>query len=147
MPKKRQATLTLDGPEDQTVTFLADFDQLTLTRTQVGGYQSRPTGPTSLTPAAADAFWKQLETLAAKGLRDGPFDTLDAVVWKFTACDGKKTYAASGLISDGFSTGGDAAPYSTGGDDEPYYTHGNRPDPVPPASYDDIAALFALLKS
>ena len=39
MPKKRQATLTLDGPEDQTVTFLADFEQLTLTRTQGGGYQ------------------------------------------------------------------------------------------------------------
>ena len=140
MPKKRHATLTLDGPEDQRVTFLADFDQLTLTRTQVGGYQSRPTGPTSFTPAAAAAFWKQLETLAAKGLRDGPFDMLDAVVWKFTACDGKKTYAASGLISN-CST--------TGGDDEPYYTHGNRPNPVPvpPASYDDIAALFALLKS
>ena len=138
MPKKRQATLTLDGPEDQTVTFLADFEQLTLTRTQVGGYQSRPTGPTSFTPAAAETFWKQLEKLAAKGLRDGPFDTLDAVVWKFTACDGKKNYAASGLINDGLSTGGD--------DDEPRYKYGNRPDPVPPASYADIAALFALLK-
>lgn len=138
MPKKRQATLTLDGPEDQRVTLLADFDQLTLTHTQVGGYQSSPTGSTSFTPAAAEAFWKQLETLAAKGLRDGPFDTLDAVVWKFTACDGKKNYAASGLIKDGFSTGGE---------DEPYHTHGNRPDPVPPASYADIAALFALLKS
>lgn len=138
MPKKRHATLTLDGPEDQRVTFVADFDQLTLTRTQVGGYQSRPTGPTSFTPVAAEAFWKQLEALAAKGLRDGPFDMLDAVVWKFTAYDGKKTYEASGLISDGFSTGGDAAPY---------HSHGNRPDPVPPASHADIAALFALLKS
>ena len=136
---KRQATLTHDGPEDQTDTLRADFDQLTLTRTQVGGYQSRPTGPnsTSFTPAAAEAFWKQVEALAAKGLRDGPFDTLDAVVWKFTACDGKKNYAASGLINDGLSTGGD---------DEPYHTHGNRPAPVPPASYADIAALFALLK-
>jgi hypothetical protein len=138
MPKKRQATLTLDGPEDQTVTFLADFEQLTLTRTQVGGYQSRPTGPTSITPAAAETFWKQLEKLAVKGLRDGPFDTLDAVVWKFKACDGKKNYAASGLINDGLSTGGD--------DDEPRYKYGNRPDPVPPASYADIAALFASLK-
>jgi hypothetical protein len=142
MPSKRQATLTLDGPEDQTVTFLADFDLLTLTRTQVGGYQSRPTGPTStsFTPAAAEAFWEQVESLASKGLRDGPFDTLDAVVWKFTACDGKKTYEASGLINDG---------YSTGGDDEPYHTHGNRPDPVPvpPASHADIAALFALLSN
>lgn len=141
MPKKRQATLTHDGPEDQTAILLADFDQLTLTLTQIGGYQSRPTGPTStsFTPAAADAFWKQLESLAAKGLRDGPFDTLDAVVWKFTACDGKKNYAASGLINDGLSTGGD--------DDEPRQKYGNWPDPVPPASYADIAALFALLKS
>lgn len=140
MPKKRHATLTLAGPEDQRVTFLADFGQLTLTRTQVDGYQSRPTGPasTSFTSSAAEAFWKQLEALAAKGLCDGPFDMLDAVVWKFTACDGKKTYEASGLISDGFSTGGD---------DEPRYKYGNQPDPVPPATYDDIAALFALLKS
>jgi hypothetical protein len=139
MPSKRQATLTHDGPEDQTDTLLADFDQLTLTRTQVGGYQSRPTGPTStsFTPAAAEAFWKELEALASKGLRDGPFDTLDAVIWKFTACDGKKTYEASGQINDGLSTGGD---------DEPRYKYGNRPDPVPPASYADIAALFALLK-
>ena len=105
MPKKRQATLTHDGPEDQTAILLADFDQLTLTLTQIGGYQSRPTGPTStsFTPAAADAFWKQLESLAAKGLR--------------------------------------------GDDDEPRQKYGNWPDPVPPASYADIAALFALLKS
>jgi hypothetical protein len=139
MPSKRQATLTLSGPEDQTDTLRADFEQLTLTLTQVGGYQSRPTGPasTSFTPASAAAFWKQLEALATKGLRDGAFDTLDAVVWKFTACDGKKTYAASGQFSDCSTTGGDA---------EPYHTHGNRPAPVPPASYADIAALFALLK-
>lgn len=139
MPSKRQATLTLDGPGDQTVTLVADFEQLTLTRTQVGGYQSRLTGPTStsFTPAAAEAFWKQVEALASKGLRDGPFDTLDAVVWKFTACDGKMTYAASGLINDGLSTGGA---------DEPRAKYGNWPDPVPPASYADIAALFALLK-
>ena len=139
MPMKRQATLTHDGPEDQTDTLRADFDQLTLTLKQVGGYQSRPTGPnsTSFTPAAAEAFWKQVEALAAKGLRDGPFDTLDAVVWKFTACDGKKNYSASGQFSDCSTTGGDA---------EPYHTHGNRPAPVPPASYADIAALFASLK-
>jgi hypothetical protein len=137
---KRQATLTHDGPEDQTHTLRADFEQLTLTLTQVGGYQSRPNGPasTSFTPASAEAFWKQVEALASKGLRDGPFDMLDVVVWKFTACDGKKTYAASGQFSDCSTTGGDA---------EPYHTHGNRPAPVPPASYDDIAALFALLKS
>ena len=44
MPTKRQATLTLSGPEDQTVVLMADFDQLTLTRTQVGGYQREPNG-------------------------------------------------------------------------------------------------------
>jgi hypothetical protein len=138
---KRQATLTHYGPEDQTHTLRADFEQLTLTLTQVGGYQSRPNGPasTSFTPASAAAFWKQLEALASKGLRDGPFNMLDVVVWKFTACDGKKTYAASDQFSDCSTT--------TGGDAEPYHTHGNRPAPVPPASYDDIAALFALLKS
>ena len=126
MPSKRQATLTLDGPEDQTVTFLADFEQLTLTRTQVGGYQSRPTSPTSFTPAAADAFWKQLAALAAKGLRDGPFDMLGGVVWKFTAWDGKKTYEATGLLRD----------------------TSILIDDNPPAddSYADLAALFALLK-
>ena len=126
MPSTRQATLTLSGPEDQTVTFVADFEQLTLTRTQVGGYQSRPTSPTSFTPAAADAFWKQLAALAAKGLRDGPFDTLDAVVWKFTARDGKKTYEATGLLRD----------------------TSILIDDNPPAddSYADLAALFALLK-
>jgi hypothetical protein len=139
MPKKRKATLTLDGPEDQTVTFLADFAQLTLTHTQADGYHKETHCTQPITPAAAESFWKQLEALAAKGLRDGPFDTLDAVVWKFTACDGKKNYAASGLINDGLSTGGD--------DDEPRHKYGNWPDPVPPDSYADIAALFALLKS
>ena len=126
MPTKRQATLTLSGPEDQTVTFVADFEQLTLTRTQVGGYQSRPTGPTStsFTPAAAEAFLKQVEALASKGLRDGPFDTLDAVVWKFTACDGKKNYAASGLLRD-----------------QHYVGYVPKPD-----SYADLSALFELLK-
>ena len=126
MPKKRQATLTLDGPEDQTVTFLADFDQLTLTRTQVGGYQRGPNGSKPITPASTAAFWKQLEALAAKGLRDGAFDMLGGVVWKFTACDGKKTYEATGLLRD----------------------TSILIDDNPPAddSYADLAALFALLK-
>ncbi len=137
MPEKRQAKLILEGPEDQTVTFHADFDQLTLTRTQVGGYQREPDGAQPFTTEAAAAFWKQVEALASKGLRDGPFDMLDAVVWKFTACDGKKTYSACGQINDG---------PTTGRDDEPSHKYGNRPDPVPPASYADIAALFALLK-
>jgi hypothetical protein len=127
MPTKRQATMTLDGPEDQTVTFLADFDQLTLTRTQVGGYQSKPTGAQPFTTEAAAAFWKQLEALASKGLRDGAFDMLGGVVWKFTACDGKKTYEATGLLRD----------------------TSILIDDNPPAddSYADLAALFALLNS
>ena len=126
MPTKRQATLTLSGPEDQTVTFVADFDQLTLTRTQVGGYQRKPIGPQPFTPQAAEAFWKHLETLASKGLRDGAFDMLGGVVWKFTAWDGKKTYEATGLLRD----------------------TSILIDDNPPAddSYADLAALFALLK-
>ena len=127
MPSKRQATLTLSGPEDQTVTFLADFDQLTLTRTQVGGYQSKPTGAQSFTTEAVAAFWKQLEALASKGLRNGAFDMVGATVWKFEARDGKKTYAAIGLLRD----------------------TNIIIDDNPPAedSYADLAALFALLKS
>jgi len=127
MPSKRQATLTLDGPEDQTVTFLADFDQLTLTRTQVGGYQSKPTGAQPFTTEAAAAFWKQLEALASKGLRDGAFDMLGGVVWKFTACDGKKTYEATGLLRDSNILIDD--------------------DPQADDSYAELAALFALLNS
>ena len=127
MPSKRQATLTIDGPEDQTVTFLADFDQLTLTRTQVGGYQSKPTGAQSFTTEAVAAFWKQLEALASKGLRNGAFDMVGATVWKFEARDGMKTYAAIGLLRD----------------------TNIIIDDNPPAedSYADLAALFALLKS
>jgi hypothetical protein len=124
MPTKRQATLTLSGPEDQTVTFLADFDQLTLTRTQVGGYQSGPNGSKPITTVAAEAFWKHLETLASKGLRDGAFDMLGGVVWKFTARDGKKTYEATGLIRDTHFVG----------------------DPPAEDSCADLSALFAALK-
>jgi hypothetical protein len=127
MPPKSQATLTLDGPEDQTVTFQADFDQLTLTRTQVGGYQREPNGAKAFTSEAAAAFWKQLESLATKGLRDGAFDTLDAVVWTFTACDGKKTYEATGLLRDSNIIIDD--------------------DQQADDSYADLTALFALLKS
>jgi hypothetical protein len=123
MPKKRQATLTLDGPEDQTVTFLADFEQLTLTRTQVGGYQREPNGTQPISPAAAESFWKQLAALAAKGLRDGNFNVLDGVIWKFTACDGKKTYEATGVILDGMIIDDDSVP----------------------DSHDELAALFQLL--
>jgi hypothetical protein len=67
MPTNRQATLIL-FKADSKVTLVADFDQLTLTRTQVGGYQREPNGSKPITPAAAEAFWKHLETLATKGL-------------------------------------------------------------------------------
>ena len=127
MPSKRQATLILSGPEDQTVTCVADFDQLTLTRKQDNGCRREPDSTKPITPAAAEAFWKQVEALASKGLRDGPFDTLDAVVWKFMACDGKKTYEATGLIRDANILIDD-----------------DRQDDD---SYADLAALFALLKS
>lgn len=125
MPKKRQATLTLEGPEDQTVTFLADFEQLTLTLTQVGGYQREQNGTKPITPAAAESFWEQFEALAAKGLRDGTFDMLDGVVWKFTLCDGQKTLAARGQILDQDFVG----------------------DPPEADSYADLRALFDLLKT
>ena len=134
MPKKRQATLTLDGPEDQTVTFLADFEQLTLTRTQVGGYQREPNDIQPISPAAAESFWKQLESLAAKGLRDGDVFMLDGSGWKLEAHDGKKAYAASGQISDNCTTGVENEKY------------GYEDDSVAEFSYADIAALFALLK-
>jgi hypothetical protein len=124
MPTKHQATLILSGPEDQTVTFMADFDQLTLTRTQVGGYQSKPTGAQPFTTEAAAAFWKQLEALASKGLRNGAFDMLGGVVWKFEARDGKKTHEATGLIRDTHFVG----------------------DPPAEDSCADLSALFAALK-
>lgn len=137
MPKKRHAMLTLSGPGDQTVTDRADFEKLTLTRTQVGGYQSHPTDPTSFTAAAADAFWKRLQQLAALGLRHEQPWMVDGESWRFEARDGKTAYAASGQMSDGLSTGGD---------DETGYKYGNQPDPVPPTSYADLRALFDLLK-
>lgn len=123
MPKKRQAALILEGPEDQTVTFLADFDRLTLARTQVGGYQREPDGTKPISPTAAEAFWNQLEKLATKGLRNGDFDMLDGVIWKFTARDGNKTHEASGMILDGMTI-----------DETP------EPD-----SYAELAALFQQL--
>ncbi len=112
MPKKRQATLTLEGPEDQTVTFLADFDQLTFARTQVGGYQREPNSTKPITRAAAEAFWKQLEALAAKGLRGSSLDMLDGVLWKFTACDRRLTHEAVGVIPDGMILDDDRVPDS-----------------------------------
>lgn len=124
MPSKRQATLTLDGPEDQTVTFLADFEQLTLTRTQVGGYQRGPNGSKPITIVAAEAFWKHLETLTAKGLRDGGAAPIEGDLWRFTAHDGKKTYEGTGVMLADMTTG----------DQEP-------------DSGADLCALFELLKS
>ena len=124
MSSTRQATLTLSGPEDQTVVLVADFDQLTLTRRQENGYRREPDGAKPIAPSAAAAFWHHLEALAVKGLRDGSFDLLDGVVWKFEARDGKKTFAATGLIRDN-----------------------NHIDDAPPEdSYAELIALFDLLK-
>jgi hypothetical protein len=100
MPSRRQAVLTISGPEDQTITYLADFDRLTLTLTQEGGYRRNPEGAKAIAPATADAFWQKFGKLAADGLRPGAFDMLGGRVWKFTARDGKKTYEVSGLLRD-----------------------------------------------
>jgi hypothetical protein len=124
MPTKRQASLTLFKSDSSKVTLVADFDQLTLTRTQTDGYQSEPNGPKPITPASAEAFWKQLEQLAAKGIHDGGAAPLDGELWRFTACDGKKTYEGTGVMLTDMTTG-DLAPDSGA----------------------DLCALFDLLKS
>jgi len=124
MPSKRQATLTLTGPEDLTIAHRACFDQLTLTSTQVGGYRREPDSTKPISPAAAEAFWIQFEALAAKGLRNGFFNMVDGTLWKFEARDGKKTYAATGPLRDTLYVG--HAP--------------------PEDSYADLSALFEILK-
>lgn len=123
MPSKRQATLIL-FKSDSKVTLVADFDLLTLTRTQIDGYQREPNGAKPISPEAAKAFWKHLETLAAKGLRDGGAAPIEGELWKFTACDGKKTYEGTGVMLAGMTTG----------DQEP-------------DSGADLCALFEVLKS
>ena len=123
MPSKRQATLIL-FKSDSKVTLVADFDLLTLTRTQIDGYQREPNGAKPISTEAAKAFWKHLETLAAKGLRDGGAAPIEGELWRFTACDGKKTYEATGVMLTDMTTG----------DQEP-------------DSGADLCALFELLKS
>jgi hypothetical protein len=122
MPTNRQATLIL-FKSDSKVTLVADFDQLTLTRTQVGGYQREPNGSKPITPAAAEAFWKHLETLAAKGLRDGGAAPIEGDLWRFTARDGNKTHEATGVILADMTTGD-----------------------LEPDSGTDLCALFEVLK-
>jgi hypothetical protein len=124
MPTTRQASLTLHKSDSSKVTLVADFDQLTFTRTQIGGYQSEPNGAKPITPASAEAFWTQLENLAAKGLHDGGAAPLDGELWRFTACDGKKTYEGTGVMVTDMTTG----------DQEP-------------DSGADLCALFDLLKT
>lgn len=126
MPKQRLATLTLTGPmDDQMVTLTADFDGLTLTRTQAGGYRREPDSAQPISPAAAQAFWNGLEALASRGLRDGGFDTLGEVVcWRFTARSGKQTYRAEGLVRDQHHVG----------------------SPPDEDSYAELAALFEALR-
>ena len=104
MPTKRQATLIL-FKSDSKVTLVADFDLLTVTRTQIDGYQREPNGAKPISTEAAKAFWKHLETLAAKGLRDGGAAPIEGELWRFTACDGKKTYEATGVMLAGMTTG------------------------------------------
>lgn len=123
MPSKRHATLIL-FKSDSKVTLVADFDLLTLTRTQIDGYQREPNGAKPISPEAAKAFWKHLETLAAKGLRDGGAAPIEGELWRFTACDDKKTYEATGVMLTDMTTG----------DQEP-------------DSGADLCALFELLKS
>jgi hypothetical protein len=123
MPSKRHATLIL-FKSDSKVTLVADFDLLTLTRTQIDGYQREPNGAKPISPEAAKAFWKHLETLAAKGLRDGGAAPIEGELWRFTACDDKKTYEATGVMLTDMTTG----------DQEP-------------DSGAELCALFELLKS
>ncbi len=124
MPPKRQATLTLSGPEDQTVVLVADFDQQILSSRQENGYRREPDGATPFTSAASADFWTQLEILATKGLRNGTCDMVDGMVWKFEARDGKKRYSANGQILG----------------------QGYVGDTPPQDSYAELYGLFELLK-
>lgn len=100
MPSKRQAALVISGPEDQTITYIADFDRMTLTRTQEGGYLRQPNGSKTIAPASAEAFWLGFGKLAANGLRAGAFDMVGGRAWSFTASDGQQTHEVNGLIRD-----------------------------------------------
>jgi hypothetical protein len=124
MYSKRQASLTISGPEDQTIVLAADFNLLLLTRRQENGYRREPDGATPFSSAAAAGFWTQLESLAAKGLRDGACDMVDGIIWKFEARDGKKRYSANGQILE----------------------QGHVGDTPPQDSYAELKGLFELLK-
>ena len=115
------AKIILHGPEDQTITWMADFTKMTLSREQVGGYRREPDSERPISPAAAEAFWKQLAALEGKGLRSGAFDALDGVVWEFQALDGQKIYQAIGIVREQ-SYVGDAPPLD---------------------SFDELSALFS----
>lgn len=124
MPTKRQATLIIHKLNLGRVTLVADFDQFTLTRTHDVNGQRQPKGIKPISPASAEAFWTQLEHLAAKGLHDGGAAPIEGELWKFTACDGKKTYEGTGVMLTDMTTG----------DQEP-------------DSGADLCALFDLLKT
>lgn len=125
-PARRMAKLILQGPrDDQVVTWTADFIGLTITRKQVGGYRREPDSELPISPAAADVFWQRLESIAAKGLRNGACYMLGEVeIWKFEAQDGRRKYAATGIVWDQY-----------------YVGHAPAAD-----SFDELSALFTLLQ-
>ena len=124
MPKKRHATLIIHKFHLGRVTLEADFDQLTLARTREICDQKEQKGIMPISPASADAFWTQLEHLAAKGLHDGGAAPIEGELWRFTACDGKKTYEGTGVMLTDMTT-----------------------SDLGPDSGADLCALFDLLKS
>ena len=124
MPTKRQATLIIHKFQLGRVTLVADFDQLTLARTHDVGCQKEPKGTKPISPASAEAFWTQLEHLAAKGLHDCGAAPIEGEIWRFTACDGKKTYEGTGVMLTDMTT-----------------------SDLGPDSGADLCALFDLLKS
>ena len=123
-PDPRSAVLVDHGPEDQTITRTADFATMTYSRVQSGGYRREGDVRKPITPAAAETFWKDLSALAAKGLRSGDLHILDGEIWKFDAQDGRKKYAAGGVLNPGDSTG----------------------YPPPPDSYAELRQLFDKLE-
>ncbi len=122
-PAPRTAVLIVHGSDDSTVTLTADLAGLTLDRRQEGGYRRAPDGTNPISPTAAKAFWNGLEAIFRRGLLDGSLHQVGGGVWKFTAQDGDRTYAASGQIIEQDYVG------------------------APPAedSYEQLRALFASL--
>jgi hypothetical protein len=124
MPTKRQATLIIHKLDLSRLTLEADFDQLTLARTLVGGRQREMNGTKPISPASAESFWTKLEQLAAKGFQDSGAAPIQGELWRFSACHGQKSYEASGVMLTDMTMGD-----------------------LEPDSGADLCALFDLLKS